>query len=46
VRRDKEVVIVSSSILSNLAGVTVAGKSSEDLTPGTVNSIIKQAELK
>lgn len=26
--------------------VTIAGKSSDDLAPGTLNSILKQAELK
>ena len=26
--------------------VTVAGKSSDDLAPGTLNSILKQAQLK
>jgi predicted RNA binding protein YcfA (HicA-like mRNA interferase family) len=31
---------------SKLGRVTVAGKPSDDLAPGTLNSILKQAQLK
>jgi hypothetical protein len=38
--------IVSSSIRPNLGRVTVAEKPGDDVAPGTLNSILKQANLK
>jgi len=32
--------------ISKLGRVTIAGKLSDDITPGTLNSILKQAGLK
>lgn len=31
---------------SKLGRVTIAGKPSDDMAPGTLNSVLKQAELK
>jgi HicA toxin of bacterial toxin-antitoxin, len=41
-----EEAIDSSSILVRPGRVTVAGKPSDDLAPGTLNSILKQSGLK
>jgi predicted RNA binding protein YcfA (HicA-like mRNA interferase family) len=39
-------VIVSLSTLPSPGRVTVPGKPSDDLAPGTLNSILKQSGLK
>jgi predicted RNA binding protein YcfA (HicA-like mRNA interferase family) len=36
----------NTSMQPNRAGVMIAGKPSDDLAPGTLNSILKQAGLK
>jgi predicted RNA binding protein YcfA (HicA-like mRNA interferase family) len=42
----REAVIGSTSIRAKAGRVTIAGKPSDDLAPGTLNSILKQAGLK
>lgn len=42
----REAAIVSTSTKRSPGRVTVPGKPNDDLAPGTLNSILKQAQLK
>jgi hypothetical protein len=43
---EREEVTANTSILVKLGVVTVPGKPGDDLAPGTLNSVLKQAGLK